>query len=92
MNILMMTNTFTPHVGGPSSRAIRQIFFREKMAGRLHMAGVLDHPLLTSAYRAMDVFVFASKSETQGMVLIEAMAAGAAADAALSVHEPGGKT
>lgn len=61
--------------GGPSSKAIRQIFFREKMAGRLHMAGVLDHPLLTSAYRAMDMFVFASKSETQGMVLIEAMAA-----------------
>jgi len=49
--------------GGPSSKAIRQIFFREKMAGRLHMAGVLDHPLLTSAYRAMDVFVFASKRD-----------------------------
>ena len=60
---------------GPSSKAIRQIFFREKMAGRLHIAGVLDHPLLTSAYRAMDVFAFASKSETQGLVLIEAMAA-----------------
>ena len=61
--------------GGPSSKAIRQIFFREKMARRLHIAGVLDHPLLTSAYRAMDMFVFASKSETQGLVLIEAMAA-----------------
>ncbi len=62
--------------GGPSSKTIQQIFFREKMAGRLHMAGVLNHPLLTSAYRAMDVFAFASKSETQGMVLTEAMAAG----------------
>ncbi|MBW2596578.1 MAG: glycosyltransferase [Deltaproteobacteria bacterium] len=62
--------------GGPSSKTIQQIFFREKMAGRLHIAGVLDHPLLTSAYRAMDVFAFASKSETQGMVLTEAMAAG----------------
>jgi glycosyltransferase involved in cell wall biosynthesis len=62
--------------GGPSSKAIQQIFSKEKMAGRLHMAGVLDHPLLTSVYRAMDVFAFASKSETQGMVLTEAMAAG----------------
>jgi len=62
--------------GGPSSKAIRTIFSRENMAGRLHIAGVLDHPLLASAYRAMDVFVFASKSETQGMVLTEAMAAG----------------
>jgi glycosyltransferase involved in cell wall biosynthesis len=31
---------------------------------------------LVNAYRAMDVFVFASHSETQGLVLIEAMAAG----------------
>jgi len=32
--------------------------------------------LLMSAYKAMDVFAFASKSETQGMVITEAMAAG----------------
>ena len=62
--------------GGPSAKTIREIFSREKLAGRLHITGVLDHPLLTSGYRAMDVFVFASKSETQGMVLTEAMAAG----------------
>ena len=61
---------------GPSESAIRKIFSREGLADRVHTPGVLKHPLLASAYRAMDVFAFASKSETQGMVLTEAMAAG----------------
>ncbi len=61
---------------GPSQKAIRKIFFREGIPGSIHFAGSLDHPLLTSAYKAMDVFAIASKTETQGMVLTEAMAAG----------------
>lgn len=61
---------------GPSESAIRDIFDRAAIADRLHLAGVLQHPLLASAYHAMDVFAFASKTETQGMVLTEAMAAG----------------
>lgn len=60
---------------GPSLKAIRDIFSRQGLAGRLHLAGIFEQPLLASAYRAMDVFAFASKSETQGMVLTEAMAA-----------------
>ncbi|RJP69002.1 MAG: glycosyltransferase family 4 protein [Candidatus Abyssobacteria bacterium SURF_17] len=61
---------------GPSEKDIRKIFSRHKLADRLHLAGTLNHPVLVSAYRAMDVFAFASKSETQGMVLTEAMATG----------------
>lgn len=61
---------------GPSEKAIRDFFIGKGMADCLHVAGILEHPLLASAYRAMDVFAFASKSETQGMVLTEAMAAG----------------
>ena len=61
---------------GPSEKAIRQIFSREGMAARLHTTGALRHPLLASGYRAMDVFAFTSSSETQGMVMAEAMAAG----------------
>ena len=38
--------------------------------------GVMDHPELASAYQGMDVFAFASRTETQGMVVTEAMAAG----------------
>lgn len=43
---------------------------------RIHWPGALSGRFLTSAYQAMDVFAFASHSETQGMVLTEAMAAG----------------
>jgi len=61
---------------GPSEKIIRQIFARENLTPRLHHVNLLEQPLLASGYQAMDLFVFASKSETQGMVLTEAMAAG----------------
>ena len=61
---------------GPSERAVRKIFSHYGFADRLHFAGVLDRTQLAGCYRAMNVFAFASKSETQGMVLTEAMAAG----------------
>jgi 1,2-diacylglycerol 3-alpha-glucosyltransferase len=44
-------------------------------ADRIVMAGQLTGRALASAYAAMDVFAFSSQSETQGMVLVEAMAA-----------------
>lgn len=61
---------------GPDDRMIREVFTRHGVADRLRMPGVLEGDLLVSAYRAMDLFVFTSRSETQGMVLTEAMAAG----------------
>jgi len=61
---------------GPSESAIRAVFDREGLGDRLQLAGILQPPELADAYHAMDVFAFASKSETQGMVLTEAMAAG----------------
>jgi 1,2-diacylglycerol 3-alpha-glucosyltransferase len=61
---------------GPSEAAIREIFDQDGLSGRLHFTGSLDGQDLVDAYHAMDVFVFASCSETQGMVLTEAMAAG----------------
>jgi 1,2-diacylglycerol 3-alpha-glucosyltransferase len=60
---------------GPSEQAIREIFDRGGLSSRLHLAGSLDGQDLVDAYHAMDVFVFASYTETQGMVLTEAMAA-----------------
>jgi glycosyltransferase involved in cell wall biosynthesis len=60
---------------GPSKIEIRDIFERQGLMERLHVAGALDQNELADAYHAMDVFAFASKSETQGMVLTEAMAA-----------------
>lgn len=61
---------------GPSEPAIRRIFAQAGISERLHMAGVLQQQQLTDALHAMDVFAFASASETQGMVITEAMAAG----------------
>ena len=61
---------------GPSAAAIRETFVRAGVEERLFVAGVLQHEQLADALCAMDVFAFASKSETQGMVLTEAMAAG----------------
>jgi 1,2-diacylglycerol 3-alpha-glucosyltransferase len=46
------------------------------VADRLHFTGRLAEQALIDAYHAMDVFAFASHSETQGLVVVEAMAAG----------------
>lgn len=61
---------------GPSEREVLERFERRGMTGRLHFAGILRGKDLADAYHAMDVFAFASQSETQGLVLTEAMAAG----------------
>ncbi len=61
---------------GPSEKGMRELFDRAGLSARLHVAGVLQQQALADALHAMDVFAFASRSETQGMVLTEAMAAG----------------
>lgn len=61
---------------GPAEAGIRTAFAEAGVAGRLHLAGKRAMPELADAYHAMDCFAFASLSETQGMVLAEAMAAG----------------
>jgi len=61
---------------GPSCQTLHDSFNREGLGARLHMVGILKQPDLSDALHAMDVFAFASRSETQGMVLTEAMAAG----------------
>jgi 1,2-diacylglycerol 3-alpha-glucosyltransferase len=65
-------------VGSGSSDAdIREVFEQTHISDRLHLAGACEGQDLIDAYHALDMFVFASQSETQGMVLTEAMAAGA---------------
>jgi 1,2-diacylglycerol 3-alpha-glucosyltransferase len=61
---------------GPSQPEIRQTFADRHLEDRLHLIGEASGNRLRDAYSAMDLFVFSSKSETQGMVLVEAMAAG----------------
>ncbi len=43
---------------------------------RVKFLGTLDKPALAQAYRAADVFAIASTSETQSMVLLQAMSSG----------------
>ncbi len=61
---------------GPSEPAMRDAFAQAGLEARLHVAGLLQQQALADALHAMDLFAFASTSETQGMVLTEAMAAG----------------
>ena len=62
---------------GPMLEWIKHRFEQAELSHRLHIAGELSsQQSLSDAYHAMDVFTFASKSETQGMVITEAMASG----------------
>lgn len=60
---------------GPSEKVIKEIMLKEDLIDRLHLVGVVNGKDLIDTYHAMDVFVFASQSETQGLVITEAMAA-----------------
>jgi glycosyltransferase involved in cell wall biosynthesis len=61
---------------GPFDQQIKAICKSQGTSRRLHLAGPLAGQDLIDAYHSMDAFAFASCSETQGMVLTEAMAAG----------------
>jgi glycosyltransferase involved in cell wall biosynthesis len=61
---------------GPSLAPIKAAFKQAKLTKRLFSVKQARNQALVDAYHAMDVFAFASLSETQGMVLTEAMAAG----------------
>jgi glycosyltransferase involved in cell wall biosynthesis len=61
---------------GPEGSRVRRIFTQAGAGDRLVMPGKLTGQALLDAYAAMDLFVFCSLTETQGMVLAEAMAAG----------------
>ena len=61
---------------GPSQETILSIFEKSGLEGRLTFTGSVSGQALADAYHAMNLFAFASQTETQGMVLTEAMAAG----------------
>ncbi len=55
---------------------LKEMFCEQGLSERLIYVGALTGQKLVDAYHAMDVFAFSSKSETQGVVLLEAMASG----------------
>lgn len=64
-------------VGDGSERHAMERLLRGRLPyERVRFAGQLEGKPLVDAYHAMDVFVFASMRDTQGLVLAEAMACG----------------
>jgi 1,2-diacylglycerol 3-alpha-glucosyltransferase len=63
---------------GPARAALQAQVAAAGLAPQVHFAGYLDrNSALLDCYAAADAFVFASRTETQGLVLLEAMAQGA---------------
>jgi len=60
---------------GPAREQFEAVFAQHNVREQLILAGKRTGAALRESYRAMDVFAFASRSETQGMVVAEAMAA-----------------
>jgi glycosyltransferase involved in cell wall biosynthesis len=73
---------------GDASESMQRILHDYSDQTQIVFAGKQTGQELADAYAAMDVFVFSSQSETQGMVLAEAMAAGAPA---VALDAPGAR-
>ena len=62
---------------GPAEASLRSAVSTLGIEQNVQFIGYLDREKeLNACYKAADIFVFASKSETQGLVLLEAMAQG----------------
>lgn len=71
---------------GPSAGELRARAMHPDLAGRVAFTGRLPRTEALRTLAAADLFVFASRTETQGLVLAEALAAGLPA---LAVDGPG---
>jgi glycosyltransferase involved in cell wall biosynthesis len=62
---------------GPAETSLHKLAKQLGIADSVQFIGYLDRATeLNACYQSADVFVFASKSETQGLVILEAMAQG----------------
>ena len=62
--------------GGVLRDALQERSSIGPLQGRVHFLGLLDRDRMRDAYAGAEVFAFASLTETQGLVLAEAMAVG----------------
>jgi glycosyltransferase involved in cell wall biosynthesis len=61
---------------GPSEAVLRERANEPDLAGRVHLAGWQPHGVALSMAKGADLMVAASRTETQGLVLAEALALG----------------
>jgi len=83
VNVLALVRASVPDVvliiagEGPALPRLREQVARLRLRDHVRFTGYLDRDTdLVSCYKAADAFVFASRTETQGLVLLEAMACG----------------
>jgi 1,2-diacylglycerol 3-alpha-glucosyltransferase len=72
--------------GGPYRRALESLVQRHGLSRKVIFTGVVPHEKIPDYAAAADLFVFTSVTDTQGLVLVEAMAAGVPA---VAVEAPG---
>lgn len=61
---------------GPTLSQLKTLAARVGVGAAVHFAGAVEHSEIPAYYSAADVFLFPSVTETQGLVLAEAFAAG----------------
>jgi 1,2-diacylglycerol 3-alpha-glucosyltransferase len=62
---------------GPARESLEKEVQEHGLSDNVMFIGYLDrHTELNSCYRSADIFIFSSRTETQGLVLLEAMAQG----------------
>jgi glycosyltransferase involved in cell wall biosynthesis len=69
---------FTCYIAGsgPEEASMKQYIAEKKLEGRIVLLGSVKPADIASYYKLADLFIFSSLSETQGMVILEAMAGG----------------
>lgn len=61
---------------GPEKKNLQKLVKSLKLNKRVIMLGCVDYDEIPQIYNSADVFIFASQTETEGMVVLEAMSSG----------------
>ncbi len=67
---------FVLAAGGPEQKNLKDLACNIGIWGKTVFAGQIKYPDILNYYKLADIFVFASKTETQGLVIAEAKACG----------------